>query len=87
MFGPPDRDRATASRRVREWSRVILEATDDETVVVSELRCTEPECPPVETMIALLRSGTEPRKVTIHKPVSEVTELDVRSALSSASMR
>jgi len=87
MFEIPNRDRAAASRRVREWARTLLEATDDDTVVVSELRCTEPGCPPIETMIALLRPGAEPRKVTIHKPVAELTEEEVRGALRTPSLR
>jgi hypothetical protein len=81
LFAPRDQQRSAASRQVREWSRALLAATEDDTVVVSELRCTEPGCPPLETMIALLRPGHEPRKTTIHKAVTELTEADVRSAL------
>jgi len=84
VFSPRDEGRAAASRRVREWARPLLDAGDEDTVVVTELRCTEPGCPPVETMIALLRARAEPRKVTIHKPISEITEADVRAALLTA---
>ena len=50
------------------------------TVFVTELTCTEPGCPPVETAIALLRSGSN-RQVKIHKKVVDVSIEDVRSAL------
>jgi len=32
-------------------------------------------------MIAHLRPGQETRKATIHKPIAELTEADVRAAL------
>jgi hypothetical protein len=82
MFGfPRDEQRTAAIRALKEVARPILEAADDDAVVVSELRCSEPGCPPLETVVALLRAGHEPRQVKVHKPVQEVTEHDLRSAL------
>jgi hypothetical protein len=54
-------------------------------ILVTELKCTEPGCPPVETVIALLpdpKSGTKKRQVKIHKPLTEITEEEVVRAIS-----
>jgi hypothetical protein len=55
--------------------------TDDLTVLVTELACTEPGCPPVETVIALLSDGGN-TQYKVHKPVAQVNLDDVRAALS-----
>jgi hypothetical protein len=51
------------------------------TVLVTELECSEPGCPPVETVIALL-SDDGNAQCKVHKPVTDVTFEDVRSALN-----
>jgi hypothetical protein len=82
MFGPrSDERRSSAIRSLKATARTLFEATDDDAVVVNELSCTEPGCPPIETIVALLRAGSEPRQVKIHKPAMEVTEDDLRFAL------
>jgi hypothetical protein len=61
---------------------MVAEFVDTEhvTVLIAELACTEPGCPPIETVIALLsEDGKTQHKV--HKPVDEVTLDDVRAAL------
>jgi hypothetical protein len=67
---------ATA-RRIKEWVRELFALGDDVTILVSELACSEPGCPPVETVIALFRGREEPTKYTIHRPAVEVTREDV----------
>lgn len=85
MFGPRnDARRAGAIRAIKDAARVLFEAGDDDAVIVNELRCTEPGCPPVETVVALLRSGHEPRQVKIHKQVVDVTEDDLRAVFAGS---
>ena len=82
MFAPRDDARQTAAARaLKVIARLLFEAREDDVVVVNELRCTEPGCPPLETVIALLRSGSAPRQVKVHKPVIDVTEDDLRAAI------
>jgi hypothetical protein len=82
MFGPRnDERRSAAIRGLKAAARTLFEATDDDAVVVNELQCTEPGCPPVETIVALLRAGSEPRCVKVHKPAVDVTEDDLRAAI------
>ncbi len=84
MFGPRnDERRAAAIRALKETARTLFEALDDDVVIVNELTCTEPGCPPIETVVALLRAGSAPRQVKIHKPAVEVTEEDLRAELQS----
>lgn len=85
MFGPRnDERRSSAIRALKAMARTLFEAGEDDAVVVNELQCTEPGCPPVETIVALLRAGTEPRQVKVHKPAVEVTEEDLRDAIQGA---
>jgi len=70
-----------AIRALRATAREVFAAGDDDAVLVSELRCTEPGCPPVETVIALLRERQKPRQVKVHKRAAEVTADDLRAAL------
>jgi hypothetical protein len=82
MFGPRnDARRSSAIRALKAKARTLFEAADDDAVVVNELSCTEPGCPPIETVVALLRAGSEPRQVKVHKPAVEVTEDDLRHAM------
>jgi len=80
-LGPrPD---AAVSRRVKGWVTEAFDVEPDATVMVTELACSEIDCPPVETMIAILRPGHQ-RRFTIHRPMCEVTEADI-SELANAS--
>jgi hypothetical protein len=78
-----DEKRAAAIRQLKLFARALFNASEDDAVVVNELACTEPGCPPVETVIALLRAGSEPRQVKVHKPAVEVTIEDVELALGA----
>ena len=42
-------DRAAAVASVRGWTKARFTLTDDETLMVSELACRVPGCPPIET--------------------------------------
>jgi hypothetical protein len=78
--GSRSRPDAAASAQVKAWVAAALAPDDERTILVTELACTEPGCPPVETVIALLGPG-EREQWKLHKPVAAVTETDVRSAL------
>jgi hypothetical protein len=63
--------------RVKEWVRELLTADIEVTVLVTELQCMEPGCPPLETVIAILRDGAPPQQYTLHRAVADVTRDDV----------
>jgi len=86
MFGKrTDETRSAAIRAIKQMARSLFDAADDDVIVVSELQCTEPGCPPLETIVALLRSGAEPRQVKLHKAAVDVSEQDLRAALVAPS--
>ncbi|MCU0658766.1 MAG: hypothetical protein MUF64_26960 [Polyangiaceae bacterium] len=75
-----DEEKRRRTREVKGWARELFEAGEEDTVMVTELRCTEPGCPPEETVIALLKVG-EKRQAKVHKPLVEVTREDVERAI------
>ena len=52
--------------------------------MVSELRCSEPGCPPLETMIAVLDGPGRRRQFKFHKPIADVTQDDIELEIRSA---
>ncbi len=67
-----------ATERVREWTRARFALTD-ETVMVSELACSVPGCPPIEThAVFWMAAGRHHFK--IFKPLAQVTEDDLPPA-------
>jgi hypothetical protein len=77
-----DAARSAAIRALKATVTTLLDIGPDDTVMVSELRCLEPGCPPLETVIAVLRSGESPQQYKIHKSALEVGEDDVRAVLA-----
>ena len=66
---------------VRRWASELLGGAGP--VLVTELRCTKPECPTVETVIALLStSAGAQRRWTLPAPVAALTREAVAAALA-----
>ncbi len=74
----PPPERAEKTRAIKAWVREELALDDDATVLVTELACTEPGCPPVETIIALMAVGQERRQAKVHKPIAALERQDIR---------
>jgi hypothetical protein len=69
-------ENAGASDRLRDWTRARFALTEDETVMVSEVACGVPGCPPIEThLVFWTERGRHHTK--IFKPLVEVTEADL----------
>jgi len=62
---------------IKGWVRARSDVGDGVTVMVSELACTEPGCPPTETVIAVLRDDGTTTKATLHCTVSDVKPADI----------
>ena len=82
-----DEGRAEAVRRVKAWVAAHAAVGENDAVMVTELQCSEEGCPPIETVLALLRPGQEPLKWKVHKPVVEVSESDVSDAIARGDHR
>ena len=76
---PSRRSRAGArhAARLKRFVTARLKLGDDCTVLVNEVRCAEPGCPDLETVIAIWRPGRAPLRLRCLKPVAAVTEEDV----------
>ena len=69
--------------QIKRWIVAAFAPGEDTVIMVTELQCREPGCPPLETVIALLHSGGPAERLTLHKPLAEVTEHDIRSLTRS----
>jgi len=73
------RQDGTALDRVRDWTRARFALAEDATIMVSEVTCTVPGCPPVEThMVFWTELGRHHFK--IFKPLADVAEDDLPPA-------
>ncbi|MBE8477558.1 hypothetical protein IQ210_42100 [Streptomyces sp. 3R004] len=72
---------STQLRALKDTVRVLLDLDDDTAVMIRQLTCTEPGCPPVETVVAVLPMQGEARRWTLHRPADEITEDDLRAVL------
>ena len=77
MFGMKKEGASAKSREVRGWVRELLALPEDAQVLVTELTCSEPGCPPVETVIAILRGAGKNAQVKIPRALAELTRDDV----------
>ena len=64
-------------KRVKAWSIEALQREEDVSLMVTELRCSEPGCPPIETVIALLRASEPAWQYKIPKPLAQITRQDI----------
>jgi hypothetical protein len=72
-------EEGAALHRVRDWARARFSLAEDETVMATQMACTVPGCPPIETHIVFWTAlGRHHFKV--FKPVAEVTEDDLPPA-------
>ena len=62
--------------RVRTWTREHFNLGDDETIMVSELPCSDPGCPPVETHVVFWTQAGR-RQFKVFKPLAEVIPDDL----------
>src|SRR5262249_51427885 len=72
-------ENSAALDRVREWTRARFKLTADETVMVSQIACGVPGCPPLETHVVFW-SETGRHHFKIFMPVTAVSEDDLPPA-------
>jgi len=75
-------ERAAKVRTIKDWAREALSLPEEGVVMATELRCTEPGCPPLETVVAVMGDG-ESRQFKIHKGIEDVTYEDVERGAAS----
>ncbi|MER6383642.1 hypothetical protein [Streptomyces sp. NPDC001127] len=64
--------------------RTLLDLDDDTAVLIRQLACTEPGCPPLETVVVVLPMEGAARRWTLHRPADQITKDALRAALLAA---
>jgi hypothetical protein len=82
LDGSAARDPARGRRagEIAALVRSTLRLEEVVAVTVQQVRCREPGCPPVETVIAVF--GAPPRRWTIHRPLAEIDDATVTDLLA-----
>jgi hypothetical protein len=80
LFDSPDLRRESNARlasQVKTWVTEALHLDTETTLLVTERQCSAPDCPPVETVIAVMPPEQPIQQYKIHKPLHEITLDDV----------
>jgi len=72
-FAKKDQQNSALTERVRGWTRQRFELADDETVMVSEIACRVPGCPPIETHVVFWTAAGR-HHFKVFKPLAAVSE-------------
>ncbi|NJK81855.1 MAG: hypothetical protein HC893_12510 [Chloroflexaceae bacterium] len=70
---------------IKQWVSATFGLDDQTTILVTELRCSEPGCPPLETVIALLRPNRPPQQYKLPQALPDITAADVAALGTYAS--
>jgi nitrate reductase delta subunit len=68
---------AEALDRIKEWTRERFALAQDTTILVSEIACGLPGCPPRETVVAFWTQRDKRHQFRIFKPPERVAEDDL----------
>jgi hypothetical protein len=66
--------------RVKEWTRERFKLADDVPVLVAEIACGLPGCPPLETVVVFWTEGDRRHQFKLFKPVRAVVAEDLPPA-------
>lgn len=66
-----------AIERVRAWTRERFKLADEVPVMVAEIACGLPGCPPLETVVAFWTADDKRHQFKLFKPVREVVRDDL----------
>jgi hypothetical protein len=69
--------RSAQARQIKAWAREVFALPAEASVLVSELTCTEPGCPPLETVIAVLSGPGQSTQYKVHEPMADVSREDL----------
>jgi hypothetical protein len=77
LFGPRRNNDPQVIEQIKSWVRDTLHPDEDTAIMVTELRCTEPDCPPIETVIAFLKVSQPTRQYKLHKAIADIIQTDI----------
>ena len=84
LFGAPSSPDLARVGEVKRWVAETFSLDDGVLVMVTELQCTEPGCPPIETVIALMGGPEGRRQFKLHARIAEITREQVAGLAGGA---
>lgn len=66
-----------AIARIKSWTKSRFELPARTIIIVADINCQVPGCPPMETVIAFWDDDQTRYRIKIFKPVAEVQEADL----------
>ncbi len=69
--------------QIRYWVQTSLEFPPDVPIVIKEVPCVKPGCPPIETALMVFLRGEPPRLYKIQKTINDVTFDDVYNLIEN----
>jgi hypothetical protein len=63
--------------RIRDWTKERFRLSGDDTLLVTEVACSQPGCPPLETVVAFWTEGNKRHHFKVFKPAAEVLPEDL----------
>ena len=73
-----------AASRIREWATELWTLPPATAITVTELRCSEPGCAPIETVVVIASGPGQTFQRKVHKPAGHVTREDLIAAAEPA---
>ena len=70
-------------KQVKKWIYQAFQLDEEVSISLSQLQCTEPGCPPIETVINLMTNPVQQYK--IHKSIAEIEYSDISKLVISNS--
>ena len=70
-------DQLLALEQVRGWTRKRFRLGPDDAILVTEIACTVPGCPPLETVVAFWTGGDRRHHFKVFKPAVQVLPADL----------
>jgi hypothetical protein len=70
-------DYGQALDRVKGWTRERFKLPPEAAILVAEVSCTLPGCPPLETVVAFWTANDQRHQFKLFKPVAEVVPDDL----------
>ena len=83
LFGARSAPNPSRVAEIKTWVAEAFALDDAVLVMVTELQCTEPGCPPIETVVALMGGPDGRQQFKLHSPIADVSFADI-AALARA---
>jgi hypothetical protein len=75
-----------ALERVRAWTRERFRLPEQDALLVTEVACAQPGCPPLETVVAFWTDDNVRHQFKVFKPVAQVQPGDLPYAWMKAGL-